>query len=538
MYSGGKKGHSKGDERAVSPVIAVVLMIAITVAVVTVTATVLLGLTETPDPAPDTGLEVRESADGDGYELSNYAGDDLDPDRVRLVGNETEEGWSEDALGSGERVDLEPTNPDGEIRVVWESEDGETQHLLATLTVDEGSAGGGADDDPDPDPDPTPDPDPDPNPDPEPVDCDSYLEPNEDGIIVIDTVIECNVDKPFPVHVVEEGGVIGDIGSSTTVTELMIDDGFVNGTVNTHEDINVTDGYIVGSAHGTGQAHLENAKLYDNLDVSNRVETSDSEIHGRIDAGAQVTVERGFTGDVVYSEHHRVTFVDATADDDIITNHDVEIIDSDVDGDVDAEGGEATLDNANVTGNLWAQSGITASDSEVGGNLDARGDSVTLTDVSVGGFVDGADMTITDSGIEGTVYSGWHNVSLDGTTVENDVDMHGTVNVTGGTIVHGDVDTTEEVNVEWGIVEGDVSVEQEIVVGSEGTVEGDVEVGEEIVIESGVVKGDVDITTNHGEIHLEDGTIEGHAYFDNDWQLECEGNSEINGDDCDEYAPP
>ncbi len=284
MFLEGRK-DTRRETNGRSPVIAVVLMIAITVAVVTVTATVLMGLTETPEPAPDTGLEVKESADGDGYELSNYAGDELDPDQVRLVGNETEEGWSEDALRSGERVELEPTNPDGEIRVVWESEDGETQHLLATLTGGGGGNGG------------SPPPSGPPENPPVTGNCSTILNDTEmiDGkeVIVVEEVIECDINEPHYVHVVRGGGVIGNIGNNNTVNGLMIDDGFVNGSVNTYGNVNVTDGYITEAATGQREAHLEDADLYDDLTVDNEVESINSDVEGEITAGYRVAIESG-----------------------------------------------------------------------------------------------------------------------------------------------------------------------------------------------------------------------------------------------------
>ncbi|TYT62024.1 type IV pilin [Natrialba swarupiae] len=521
MFSGGKKRHATGDERAVSPVIAVVLMIAITVAVVTVTATVLMGLTETPEPAPDTGLEVKESADGDGYELSNYAGDELDPDQVRLVGNETEEGWSEDALRSGERVELEPTNPDGEIRVVWESEDGETQHLLATLTVDEGSGGGGGNGG-------SPPPSGPPENPPVTGNCSTILNDTEmiDGkeVIVVEEVIECDINEPHYVHVVRGGGVIGNIGNNNTVNGLMIDDGFVNGSVNTYGNVNVTDGYITEAATGQREAHLEDADLYDDLTVDNEVESINSDVEGEITAGYRVAIESGDVEGGISSEYDVVVLTDATVEDDITTNDWVEIIDSDVVGSVNASGGDATLRNANVTGDLDAQSGVDIADSEVGGDVNPDTGDATLHNATVGGSLDAENgVEATESQISGDV-STLDGGSAGPATLED-------------VVVDGYVEA-EEITIRDSQV-GDVHAIQNLDTTIEGTtVDGTVSVNQDVDIHDGtVVEEDVEIAEDYGELDLDDGTVDGDAYVE-PGNIRCNGDSEINGTDCEDYDPP
>ena len=103
------------DERAVSPVIGVILMVAITVILATVIATFVLGmgdsLTETT-PVASTDGDVEATWDGSGtlYTLSHSSGDAIDGDDLEIVirddgGAENVtlnavNGWEVDDLGS------------------------------------------------------------------------------------------------------------------------------------------------------------------------------------------------------------------------------------------------------------------------------------------------------------------------------------------------------------------------------------------------------------------------------------------------------
>ncbi|RQG90967.1 type IV pilin N-terminal domain-containing protein [Natrarchaeobius chitinivorans] len=495
MCLGWKNRRPNGNDRGVSPVIAAVLMIGITVAVVTVSATVLMGMTDTPDPAPDTGLEVRESADGDGYELVNYAGDDLDPERVRLVGNETETGWSEEALRSGERVDLEPVNDDNEIRVVWESEDGETQHLLTTLTVS-GSSGGGGGGGERHIPGPT-------------GDCNTVLQPetvNGETAVVIDEVIECDVDVSYPVYVEDGGGVIGDVGSSQSPEDVTIEDGFIDGIVNVDRNVSVTDGFITEDTTGS-TASLERGEIDGDLDVSapaagspntDAVYAEDSSVEGEVSAQGNITAFDSEFEQILTSEHSEITITDVSVGDDVEANNNITITNSDVDGDVDALGDRVTLEDATVTGDVSGQSGVDAVSSTIDGSINAAYASVTLEDVTVGDYVDADGITVTNSDV-GDVYGDYEDTVLEGTAIEGGIYANGEVAVLDSSTVEGEIQTDDGIDIDSSTVEGDIS-------------------------------------TDYGTIALDDGTVHGDAYFDT--SLDCNGDSEINGTDCEDYDSP
>ncbi|WP_331232721.1 type IV pilin N-terminal domain-containing protein [Natronorarus salvus] len=81
-----------GEDRAVSPVIGVILMVAITVILAAVIGTFVLGLGDSVESAPSTQLSLSADDSEDRLVLSNDGGDALDPDdlTIRVVDGEDE----------------------------------------------------------------------------------------------------------------------------------------------------------------------------------------------------------------------------------------------------------------------------------------------------------------------------------------------------------------------------------------------------------------------------------------------------------------
>lgn len=127
-------------ERAVSPVIGVILMVAITVILAAVIASFVLGLGDTDDPAPTISFEDEVNDDGN-FEISITSGDsDADAENLQVVGEQVDETWNvegelnesgEDNLGAGQSVEIDINDsatddevaPDEEIDLIWDDDD-------------------------------------------------------------------------------------------------------------------------------------------------------------------------------------------------------------------------------------------------------------------------------------------------------------------------------------------------------------------------------------------------------------------------------
>ena len=125
----------KEGERAVSPVIGVILMVAITVILAAVIASFVLGLGDTDDPAPN--IVVEDETTNDSFELSITSGDsDADSELLDVVVDDNSETWgnfsgADDTLGAGQSIDV---NEDGQatsddltnestVLLIWDDDD-------------------------------------------------------------------------------------------------------------------------------------------------------------------------------------------------------------------------------------------------------------------------------------------------------------------------------------------------------------------------------------------------------------------------------
>ena len=122
-------------ERAVSPVIGVILMVAITVILAAVIASFVLGLGDTDDPAPTISFEDETTEDA--FEISITSGDsDADSELLDVVVDDNSETWgnfsgADDTLGAGQSIDV---NEDGQatsddltnestVLLIWDDDD-------------------------------------------------------------------------------------------------------------------------------------------------------------------------------------------------------------------------------------------------------------------------------------------------------------------------------------------------------------------------------------------------------------------------------
>lgn len=125
------------DDRAVSPVIGVILMVAITVILAAVIGVFVLGLgDQVQETPPNTNFDAEWEENNSNWDLTitHTSGDTVPANELTLVGPDSSEEFDEAEFGteltagtSGEFTELS----DGTYRIVWES--GGTSSTLATF---------------------------------------------------------------------------------------------------------------------------------------------------------------------------------------------------------------------------------------------------------------------------------------------------------------------------------------------------------------------------------------------------------------------
>ena len=134
-----------GDDRAVPPVVGVVLMVAITVILAAVVGTVAVGFTDrfeqsTPQTSfgfeydagttagVDCSFEVTDDSDAGTLTVAHESGEAIDGDQLYLLTDAGEAEWkadcdNSDTVSTGDSIDV-AVDADQTLRVVWKAEDG------------------------------------------------------------------------------------------------------------------------------------------------------------------------------------------------------------------------------------------------------------------------------------------------------------------------------------------------------------------------------------------------------------------------------
>jgi flagellin-like protein len=134
------------DDSAVSPVIGVILMVAITVILAAVIGTFVLNLGQGINqsaPQASFGFDY----DGDNVTVTHQTGDSIEADQLNTTGVTWDTGssgsWTADyeTVSAGDSITKKASSGfSGEtIRVVWESQNGETSATLSQSTAPGGS---------------------------------------------------------------------------------------------------------------------------------------------------------------------------------------------------------------------------------------------------------------------------------------------------------------------------------------------------------------------------------------------------------------
>lgn len=127
------------EDRAVSPVIGVILMVAITVILAAVIGTFVLGLgSQVQETSPNAQFNWDESATQ--LDVTHSGGDSIEPARLKARGNDlnvdcsdgTHWGGTSKVTAGNTCTVVSGTAPSGTYRLVWNSESGEQSSTLTS----------------------------------------------------------------------------------------------------------------------------------------------------------------------------------------------------------------------------------------------------------------------------------------------------------------------------------------------------------------------------------------------------------------------
>ena len=133
------------DDRAVSPVIGVILMVAITVIMATMIGSGFLDYAgQLSDQPPQAAFEYEQNS-GDEITITHVSGERIDNDRLQITvgGDEvfpddsdsdvSKTGWAS-PVAVGDTVDVEHTDADSgdTVRIIWENPSGQSANTLST----------------------------------------------------------------------------------------------------------------------------------------------------------------------------------------------------------------------------------------------------------------------------------------------------------------------------------------------------------------------------------------------------------------------
>jgi len=131
---------SSESERAVSPVIGVILMVAITVILAAVIGTFVLGLgDQVQQTSPNAQWNWDQSTNN--LDLTHEGGDSVEPTRLEATGNDINDDCSQSghwdsgvsAVSAGNTCDVvDGTAPSGTYRLIWTAEGGGSSSTLST----------------------------------------------------------------------------------------------------------------------------------------------------------------------------------------------------------------------------------------------------------------------------------------------------------------------------------------------------------------------------------------------------------------------
>jgi len=138
--------ETDGDERAVSPVIGVILMVAITVILAAVIGAFVIGIGDDQETVPQASFDFDYDGEANELDVTHSTGQSIDINELSFSGTESiddmdSDDWA-DPVSAGDTVTLTDSNGDGqvewgsgvedddEVNLVWTSSDGGDSSIL------------------------------------------------------------------------------------------------------------------------------------------------------------------------------------------------------------------------------------------------------------------------------------------------------------------------------------------------------------------------------------------------------------------------
>ena len=132
-----QKEANDDSERAVSPVIGVILMVSITVILAAVIGVFVLEFGSSVSDSPPT-VQFDMTVDSDNNaKILHEGGDVFEADSVSITNNESEYTFESGSVSAGDKSNSFNVSDGDTVRVVWESDNGEKSNILFERTYNE-----------------------------------------------------------------------------------------------------------------------------------------------------------------------------------------------------------------------------------------------------------------------------------------------------------------------------------------------------------------------------------------------------------------
>lgn len=119
------------DDRAVSPVIGVILMVAVTVILAAVVSMLVLGMGSDVESHPQASFSFDYDSSADTVDITHEGGDTLANSSVSVIVEGTEDAgaWPDAEISAGDTYTTGTVSSGDSIRVVWTGSNGDTAVL-------------------------------------------------------------------------------------------------------------------------------------------------------------------------------------------------------------------------------------------------------------------------------------------------------------------------------------------------------------------------------------------------------------------------
>ena len=132
-----QKEANDDSERAVSPVIGVILMVAITVILAAVIGVFVLEFgSSVSDSPPTVQFDMTVDSD-DNAKILHEGGDVFEADSFSITNDESESKFESGSVSAGDESKSFKVSDGDTVRVVWESDNGEKSNILFERTYNE-----------------------------------------------------------------------------------------------------------------------------------------------------------------------------------------------------------------------------------------------------------------------------------------------------------------------------------------------------------------------------------------------------------------